>query len=297
MKCRIGFERFGVVALLVLMMTVGHARAQWVEGTVRFANENQPASYARVDLPYGSLVQYADSTGRFLVDTTGWTDGSMRVTTIGGAPVEVRMSEWVQGDRSIFMIRPAVTLDSLQVVAKFRGKPRWINDLLKGGKKGAYVPQVGTVLITRVKPAPGKSGLLKRIEVHFESTPHPAAIMRLRVFRYNAKRNVPGEEVQLGQIFFHDRKGASRVDLTMHGLFFPPDGLCIGVEWVGVNAMQWGPGQPRLASPAIGILRPKEMPQQTWSWQPGQGWVPFQSSSKVQQPENLRIGVEVQPVE
>jgi len=123
-----------------------------------------------------------------------------------------------------------------------------------------------------------------------ETRPFPTVPLRLHIRAYNPQTQTPGNDLLARAVMLSrtDRKLNAWFDVRQDSIIMPPEGVCVGVEWLSDTVqMEGSPVEPPVQVFAGGS------DGQSWERMNGDSWRPLHMHNAGNTPVNMRIGIEV----
>lgn len=156
-----------------------------------------------------------------------------------------------------------------------------------GSEYSTYIenPRRTPALIRRVCLA-----LRMWVDLIEETRPFPTVPLRLHIRAYNPQTQTPGNDLLARAVMLSrtDRKLNAWFDVRQDSIIMPPEGVCVGVEWLSDTVqMEGSPVEPPVQVFAGGS------DGQSWERMNGDSWRPLHMHNAGNTPVNMRIGIEV----
>lgn len=124
-----------------------------------------------------------------------------------------------------------------------------------------------------------------------ETRPFPTVPLRLHIRAYNPQTQTPGNDLLARAVMLSrtDRKLKAWFDVRQDSIIMPPEGVCVGVEWLcsDTTQMEGNPVEPPVQVFTGGT------DGQSWECSNGDTWQPLRMHNAASTPVNMRIGIEV----
>lgn len=124
-----------------------------------------------------------------------------------------------------------------------------------------------------------------------ETRPFPTVPLRLHIRAYNPQTQTPGNDLLARAVMLSrtDRKLKAWFDVRQDSIIMPPEGVCVGVEWLCSDTVQME-GSP--VEPPVQVFT-GGTDGQSWECSNGDTWQPLHLHNAANTPVNMRIGIEV----
>lgn len=124
-----------------------------------------------------------------------------------------------------------------------------------------------------------------------ETRKFPTAPLRLHIRAYNPQTHSPGDDLLARTVMLSrtDRKLKAWFDVRQDSIIMPPEGVCVGVEWLCSDTTQME-GNP--VEPPVQVFT-SGSDGQSWECSNGDTWQPLHLHNAANTPVNMRIGIEV----
>lgn len=209
--------------------------SQTIKGVVKDSVTGEPISYANILLKHGKGT-YSDTLGHFELTTATHSD-SLKVSSLGYASKELILADYKNAHSIEILLNPKI--EELNDVLIFSKKITYTDKELLGEKKEGNIgvsalPGYETAIY--IENPRKTTAKLKRvyIDVKKRKNANLVATLNIKVYELDTINNQPGEPLYSKNIYITPKNKTYRlwVDVEDLGVFFPENGVCIGVEMI-----------------------------------------------------------------
>jgi len=255
------------LTILFLFFFSKFSTSQNINGVILDSKSKKGIPFANITYKNKRIGASSNINGTFLLKKIP-TEDTLIFSAIGYEKKRIHI-EVFKKNTSIQLKRKTIKLNEIKIKKK-KYKNHTIKNT-KGDLKGLFITMRGDQLVTHIENKKSKEGYLKNITLFLKNKKGLKNVdLRLRIYKYNTIRNIPGDDILYENLIFERKGNKTKIDLTKHNIFFPKEGLCVGIEWL--DSKNKTNGERILIGPAACINYSKKNTIKTWSSYRGRNW-------------------------
>ncbi|MFV0376704.1 MAG: carboxypeptidase-like regulatory domain-containing protein [Mangrovibacterium sp.] len=217
------------VFFILLISSANYLFAQDVRTARIIDNETQKGvEFAAVSIKGKEIGTYTDFNGRFRLHNINNTD-TLVIRHISYKKALLPINSF--NDSLISIIPESNSIQ--EVVIKPQKYKECSIGFSKLDSKDCLSSNKGTEISTLIADDKFKDYFIKEITVKVKEK--KTLPFYIKVHIYNNREGKPGDEVIFSNIYrIDDIEGTIRIDIDTYMIIFPPEGVFVGIEWVGV---------------------------------------------------------------
>jgi hypothetical protein len=224
-------------SLVITLFVNNYSYSQTLFGVVKDSINNKPIEAVNISKLNDNETVSTDLLGRYNVKVNNSKD-KLLVSCIGYQSVIINLNDFVENKEylvNLFLIPKSEILSEV-VITRNNNKKGTLKKIgLKKPIVAGWFLQTGHEICTVVKNPFKREERLKTVILNLQKTVDiPVLINHFKInfYEYNKKNNKPGNRINSEDliVFPENKTYELNVNLNDYDIFFPEDGVCIGVE-------------------------------------------------------------------
>ena len=253
-------QKIGLLLIYLSLTQLSYAQPEKITGTIINSKDNSPIPYATIYLSAQKVGCYTNEKGGFSIQTNGLLD-TMTISCIGYQTDTVVLETNVYKKIKIQLKPTQYEIETIEVSAK-KQKANDFNLGFFGSKPKTNLQWfygIGDQIAVLIQNPTDKRGIIKTINFTTlqddqKKQTEENVNIRLKLWSFDPYTQQPGQSLLNKDVIVHIPKVKNNkdylIDITSQYIEFPPEGLFVGIEFLGIldvdTSLQFrvGPGIP-----------------------------------------------------